>query len=254
MDNSPVMMEKPDDLTLEECQEAFAMFRIHKAKVSQGNFDLIMTLANQGLWHICEQIFGYLNYETVENCRKVSELWNESLEIIALIAFLQEFGDRDVENTNEKVSAIVAGWKKAAKEYGFQASLENLQKVKDSLQNLLRENGECCKYPVHEAAKIGAVKLMEFILRTSYDMNTKDNNGWTAWHLACIYGQTETAQLITEKILKNWKEVGIDIKAQDNEGKTALDLCGPWNQIKKMLEKEYSQIDVTESVQNLNLD
>jgi len=241
--NSPVMMEKPDDLTLEECQEA--------------NFDLIMTLANQGLWHICEQIFGYLNYETVENCRKVSELWNESLERIALIAFLQEFGDRDVENTNEKVSAIVAGWKKAAKEYGFQASLENLQKVKDSLQNLLRENGECCKYPVHEAAKIGAVKLMEFILRTSYDMNTKDNNGWTAWHLACIYGQTETAQLITEKILKNWKEFGIDIKAQDNEGKTALDLINEeegeiWNQIKEMLESEYSQIDVTESVQRLD--
>merc|ERR1712004_309317 len=91
MDNSPVMKkrrkeeeEKPDDLTLQECQEA--------------NFDLIMTLANQGLWHICEQIFGYLNYETVENCRKVSELWNESLERIALIKFLQEFGDRDVEH------------------------------------------------------------------------------------------------------------------------------------------------------------
>merc|ERR1711860_207030 len=120
MDNSPVMMEKPDDLTLEECQEAFAMFRIHKAKVSQGNFDLIMTLANQGLWHICEQIFGYLNYETVENCRKVSELWNESLERIALIAFLQEFGDRDVERSpweeeldpEDKVSAIFTGWKK----------------------------------------------------------------------------------------------------------------------------------------------
>ena len=57
-------MEKPDDLTLPECQKAFAMFRLHKAKT---NFDLIMTLANRGLWHICEQIFGYLNYENVEN-------------------------------------------------------------------------------------------------------------------------------------------------------------------------------------------
>ena len=173
MDNSPVMKkrrkeeeEKADDLTLQECQEA--------------NFDLIMTLANQGLWHICEQIFGHLNYETVENCRKVSELWNESLERIALITFLQEFGDRDVEHCpwplweedldpEIKVSFIVDGWKKAAKEYGFQASLEDLQEVKDSLQNLLnRENAKCCEYPVHEAAKIGAVKLMEFILRTSF--------------------------------------------------------------------------------------
>ena len=60
-------------------------------------------------------------------------------------------------------------------------------------------------------------------------------------------------------ILKNWKEFGIDIKAQDNDGKTALDFINhQWgekaNQIKKMLEKEYSQIDVTESVQSLNLD
>ena len=59
-------------------------------------------------------------------------------------------------------------------------------------------------------------------------------------------------------ILKNWKEFGIDIKVQNNDGKTALDLIKnrdgeEFNQIKKMLEKEYSQIDVTESVQNLNV-
>ena len=34
-DNAPVMMEKPNDLTLEQCQEAFAMFRLHIAKVNQ---------------------------------------------------------------------------------------------------------------------------------------------------------------------------------------------------------------------------
>ena len=55
-------------------------------------------------------------------------------------------------------------------------------------------------------------------------------------------------------ILKNWKEFGIDIKAQDNQGKTALDLINEedeeYDEIKKMLEEEYSQIDVTESVQS----
>merc|ERR1712004_697147 len=87
------------------------------------------------------------------------------------------------------------------------------------------------------------------------DLNAKDDFGWTAWHDACRYGQTETVQII----LKNWKEFGIDIKAQDNNGETALDLINhrqgrKWNQIKKMLEEEYAQIDVTESVENLNLD
>merc|ERR1712004_184363 len=199
------------------------MFRLHKAKMNKANFDLIMTLANQGLWHICEQIFGYLNYETVENCRKVSELWNESLERIALIKFLQEFGDRDVEcppwkkKEEVKVSANVAGWKKAVKEYGFQASLEDLQKVKGSLQNLLRENGKCCQYPVHEAASIGATKLMEFILRTSFDMNTKDDYGRSVWHEACYHGQTETAQLL----IQSSRDFGIDLNAKIEFGYTA---------------------------------
>ena len=63
-----------------------------------------------------------------------------------------------------------------------------------------------------------------------------------------MIGQTESVQMI----LKNWKEFGIDIKAQNDEGSTALDLINRrWgensNQIKKMLEKEYSRIDVTES-------
>ena len=100
--NSPQMIEKPDDLTIEECQEAFDMFRLQKAKKIKSNFDLIMTLANKGLWHICEQIFGYLNYKTVENCRKVSKLWKESLERIALIKFIEEFGDRDIEHVQKQ--------------------------------------------------------------------------------------------------------------------------------------------------------
>ena len=100
---------------------------------------------------------------------------------------------------------------------------------------------------------------LEFIIQNSIDfgidLNAKDNSGSTALHWACINGQTETVQMI----LKNWKEFGIDIKAQNNQGKTALDNIsyregGKWNQIKQMLETEYSQIDITESVENLNVE
>ena len=71
------------------------------------------------------------------------------------------------------------------------------------------------------------------------------------WHNS--KGQATTVQMI----LKNWKEVDIDIKAN---GKAVLDFINlyrhgeEYNQIKKMLEKEYSLIDVTESVESLNLD
>jgi len=316
---------------------------------------------NPNMWHIRDQIFDPLNHETVLICRQVCQFWNESLAKMSFVKLLQEFGDRDVEYQYVKVSTMFPGWKEAIKMFVAQASLEELQEVKDSLLRLASRNGKCCRYPVHEAAKIGAVKLMEFILRTSFDMNTKGDIGSTAWHEACYYGKTETAQLIIQSsndfgidlnakddfgntawhwacwngktetaqlliksskdfgidlnakniyertawheacsngqtetaqlliksskefgidlnakddegmtalheacrygqtetvqmILKNWKEFDIDIKAQNNQGQTALDLCGPWNQIKKMLQDEFSQIDVTESVQNLNLD
>ena len=60
-------------------------------------------------------------------------------------------------------------------------------------------------------------------------------------HVACFFGNTEIVQMI----LKNWIEFGIDIKTQNNNGETALDLINHrdserYNQIKKMLENEYS--------------
>jgi len=289
--------------------------------------------------HIRDQIFDPLNHKTVLICRQVCQFWNESLARMFYIKLLQEFGDRHVIGTDQKVSTFIAGWKKAVKNFVFQASLEDLQEVKRSLEKLGRGTGKCCEYPIHEAVNIGAVKLMEFLFRTSYDMNTK-NTGWkdtalhlaceygrteiaqlilqyskdlgidlnakncigrTAWHLACLRGKIEIAQLILQyskdsdidlnakdkfggctafylacyngqtetvrMILKIWKEFGIDLKAQDNDGRTPLDLkiyriyensfrtnTYENDKIRKMLEKEYSQIDVTESVQSLNLD
>merc|ERR1712029_1241300 len=212
--------QKPDDLTVDQCQEAFAMFRLHTAKVNQAQKVqqcLFLIMRSQGLCHIREQIFGYLSYETLENCHKVSKLWKESLEKIALIKFLEEFGDREVGPTNEKLSTILPGWKNAAQKYGFQASMDDIEEVKDSLKKLAEGKGKCVQYPVHQEAENGDVKLMEFILKTSFDMNTKDGEGWTAWHFACCNGQTETAQLI----IQNSKEFGIDLNSKAYSGITA---------------------------------
>merc|ERR1711860_61994 len=111
----------------------------------------------------------------------------------------------------------------------------------------------------HLACFKGQTETAQLLIQSSkefgIDLNAKDDNEWTALHKACNRGKPKTVQMI----LKNWKEFGIDIKAQDNQGKTALDLINEeegeiWNQMKEMLEEEFSQIDVTESVENLNLD
>ena len=172
---------------------------------------------NPNLWHLRDHIFGFLNHETVEKCRQVSQLWNESLERISIVIFLQEFGNRNVVTPDEKVSTIIPGWQKAAKKYGAQASIEDLREVKNSLQRLALGNDWCWSEPVHIAAKEGAVKLIKFVLETSYDMNARNNIGWTALHLACEYGRTEIVQLI----IQSSKDFGIDLNAKDIYRSTA---------------------------------
>ena len=121
-------------------------------------------------------------------------------ERITLVKLLKEFGNKDVENTKEKVTTIIPGWTKAVKNFGGKASIEYLREVKVSLVELVKENGKCCQYPVHEAALIGADKLIEIMLSTSYDFNTKDHFGRTPWiSLACGRGKPESAQLIIQK-------------------------------------------------------
>ena len=207
----PAMIEKPDDLTLEECQEAFAMFRTQR-KVHQC-IELIMK--SQGLWHIRDQIFGPLNHETLENCRKVSESWNESLQRMALVKYLEEFGERKVVNGEEtKVSTIVPEWNKAVKDYGAKSSIEALQEIKDSLYMI---NGKHLEYPIHQAAGHGALKLMEFILTTSFDMNSIDQHGKNIFQVACQNGKIEIVNLLIESTKHD-----IDLNARDNHGATAL--------------------------------
>ena len=95
---------------------------------------------NENLWHLRNQIFEDLSHEDVLKCRRVSKYWNESLRRMSAVKFIEEFGERDVESTNQKVSTIFPGWKKTVKKYCVQASNEDLEKVKDSLKpNLTRE-------------------------------------------------------------------------------------------------------------------
>ena len=55
------------------------------------------------------------------------------MERMAYVKLLQDFGDRDVENTNEKVSTYILGWQEAVKEYNAIACIDDLREVTNSL-------------------------------------------------------------------------------------------------------------------------
>ena len=170
---------------------------------------------NENLWHLRNQIFEDLSHEDVLKCRRVSKYWNESLRRMSAVKFIEEFGERDVESTNQKVSTIFPGWKKTVKKYCVQASNEDLEKVKDSLKNLAGGKGQCCLYPVHEACWHGQTDIAKLMIQSSFKdyLNVQDDNcGRTAFMHACTHGGKETAQMIIE----NSKEFGINLNARSD--------------------------------------
>ena len=212
--------------------------------------------SNYGLLHLSEQIFGYLNHETLEVCRKVCQHWDELLERPSHVKYLEEFGDEKIEvevlllrSTSTAmievpVKDLMPGWNKAVKNFVKTASLEDLKEVKESMECFLKDNS--FPYPVHYAVKHGALKLMQLFFLTEYDfndnvvlhyacvvdqtelvklmilssrelfidLNQKNEDGYTAFRMAVLFGKTEIARLM----IQSSKEFGIDLDAGDGRG------------------------------------
>eukprot|EP00093_Oithona_nana_P013195 13195.XXX_429369_428113_1 [CDS] Oithona nana genome sequencing. len=180
---------------------------------------------NSGLLHLSEQIFGYLNHDTLEVCRKVSKHWRGFLERLSLIKYLQEFGDQKIktgaeesvggdEENSVRNSDIIPGWNKAVKNFVKTAGLEDLKEVKESIDRLFK--GKNCSYPVHEAAANGSVKLMQLFFFTEYDFNKIMMETPPPFHFACMFEETDMVKLM---ILSS-REFGIDLNAKSGTGNT----------------------------------
>ena len=171
-------------------------------------------MKNEGLIDIREQIFRHFDRKTLENCREVfgtryGEDWDLWLEKLILVQSILEFSDK-----NDKYKDFIPEWDKAVKKYGKTASIEDLDEVKESLQELwdwkrLNLNNLLCY-----AAEEGHVKLMELLLHTDF---TK-NEGHRAFMAACENGHTE----IVDLLMNASKEHGIDLNASNVYGKTGF--------------------------------
>ena len=98
MDSSSTMIHKPDDLTPEECEEAFAMFRIHKTKMAQiipeeltkkaenekVDQEGMNKVINLNIPDIGEKIFSSLGTDDLVKLLSVSKTWKELIENVSI--------------------------------------------------------------------------------------------------------------------------------------------------------------------------
>ena len=93
-------------------------------------------IVNPGLVHIKEQIFGYLDQKTLDECCQVSRDWKANLERFSAVKFLLDFGKRkfSIDIREFEFETVIPGWSEAVKK--FQGSPEELKKIRNSLQTM----------------------------------------------------------------------------------------------------------------------
>ena len=165
---------------------------------------------NPGLIDIREQIFGYFDAETLENCREVfaekfGEDWDWWLERLYVVQLILEFGDLPSPEDPlmefsyvQYVRDFIPGWDKAVKKFDKTASLNDLNEVEESLKGFYDYMIDYARRHrrLHYAAEKGHVKLMELLFFTDVDINEGDAYDTTPFIEACRFGQTEIMNLM----------------------------------------------------------
>ena len=129
-------------------------------------------------------------------------------------------------------------------ELWVQAILRSMTQVVDLLkkksQEELTQRDRYGKTAFHFACMIGNTEEAKMIIQKSEEfeiqLNAKDANGRTAFHSACLYNKTD----IIELIIENAESFKIDISAKDNNGKTGYQIAD--NDSKKLIKRKLSSL------------
>ena len=184
--------------------------RIETRNFKMANLENIV--ANPGLQHIRDCIFGYLCPEALEICREVSEDCNSWLRRFCVVKLMLDFVDekRSILNLCTSspallVKTLVPGWKKGVTKFAQKASLDDLLDWK--------------------------LEVKEFL--SSYDNNAKPYWLWeNPVEFAVRYDKPQMMQLflytdsveVVKMMINSSNKFGIDLTARDKYGKSALDI------------------------------
>lgn len=242
-------------------------------------FSLEDIMTNPGFFAIKTRILKYLNSQDLE---ELCEIWrkDEQLNRMSWIKYMDDFGDsKNIWFIARKVQTFFPGWQEAVRKVGANASIEDLREIKDWFKE---HRHIYLRNPVHNIARTGRVKVMEFILQTSYNCNSFGDCGQSVFHAACLSRSLEMVQLIIRSpkerkinlniltadfntafelacfsgsfdtvrfLLENYKELGINIKKRNGLGQTALDLLDfPDEECRKLrhqVQLEFTKIEMS---------
>ncbi|XXG99104.1 alkaline ceramidase ydc1 [Hypoxylon texense] len=85
------------------------------------------------------------------------------------------------------------------------------------------------QYPLHRAAAVGSVPMVNLLLKNRSPLNATDSAGYTALHHAVAEGHGDTAVALLK--------AGAEVDKRDSDGYLALDLA-PDKEIRKYIERE----------------
>ena len=286
-------------------------------------FSLEDIMTNPGFFAIKTRILKYLNPQDLE---KLCEIWreDEQLNRMSWIKYMDDFGDSkkiwstrhtfsprnrhrsdlldllcilyqlrraiQVPEVTPSVQTLFPGWNEAVRKVGAKASIKDIREIKDWFKE---HRHIYLRNPVHNIARTGRVKVMEFILQTSYNCNSFGDCGQSVFHAACLSRSLEMVQLIIRSskerninlnaltahlkntafhlaclsrnfdtvkfLLENYKELGINIKKRNGLGQTALDLLDfPDEECRKLrhqVQLEFTKIEMSKiaRIQNKRL-
>ena len=206
-------------------------------------------LSNSGLIDIRDQILGYLDYDTLVVCFGVSKhwkLWVEEFVRFTLVKTLDTFWD-DKDYFQKVPGQSVYGWNKAIRNYAGMASVKDLKKVHESLEEFWRKDWEfwvpsdyeekilafplrfrnismklmqrLCNKIFHfyrKKFKGGNIEMIKFLMDSSRELDIDLNKN--RFHDACTDGHRDLVKMMIESS----KKYNIDLNARDKYGKTGF--------------------------------
>ena len=202
---------------------------------------LVKLFRNPGLFHVAENVIGFMDNSTVAKCRLVSKESNDFLANILLMRCKEEalkLCEKKLQTTERgsygkliysyrSIFELWPDWKVALDDF---ESIEQFGVVIFLLQKCFAYYDIMMCYPLHFAATHSGHqntsveeaekwrKVFEILISTSLDFNTCDERNNTVLHKACEKGSKEVVEIILDNAAK--KE--IDVNAVNGFNETIL--------------------------------